>query len=329
MSTRILLSVVGLLILALNPLVASPMDSLRVEYIDGKAYIIHQVDPGETLYSISKRYKISMNTIAEATPDVKKGLIDGMILQIPYKSQVNNTAKDQTHTVAQGETLYSISRTYNTSVMQIMEWNELLSNELNIGQVLKVGGEVIPEKTDYELDGMKIHVVQAGEGLYALARNFNVTVEELVEWNQLKTSSLDLGQEVIVGKIGEQRQVVEEQTVVDEPRVVDESVVIGSAAVAAVAFAPMVKVQENGMAASIEGEEDQTYLAMHRDIPIGTLVSVRNEMNDQIVFVRIVGKLPDTGINEKVIIRLSQGAVRQLLPIDPKFRVEISYLRPQ
>lgn len=329
MRVRIFLSVVGLLILALNPLVASPMDSLRVEYIDGQAYIIHQVDPGETLYSISKRYKISMNTIADATPAVKKGLIDGMILQIPYKSQVNNTAKDQTHTVAQGETLYSISRTYNTSVMQIMEWNELLSNELKIGQVLKVGGELIPEKTDYEIDGMKIHVVQAGEGLYALARNFDVTVEEMVAWNQLKTSSLDLGQEVIVGKIGEQRQVAEEQTVVDETTVVDESVVIGSAAVAAAAFVPRLKVQENGMAASIEGEEDQTYLGMHRDIPIGTLVSVRNEMNDQIVFVRIVGKLPDTGINEKVIIRLSQGAVRQLLTIDPKFRVEISYLRPQ
>ena len=331
MSKGIFLSVVGLLILALNPLIAAPVDSLRVEYIDGQAYIIHQVDPGETLYSISRRYKISMNTIAEATPAVKKGLIDGMILQIPYKSQVNNTAKDQTHTVAQGETLYSISRTYNTSVMQIMEWNELLSNELKIGQVLKVGGEVLPQKIDYELDGMKIHVVQAGEGLYALARNFEVTVEELVEWNQLKTSSLDLGQEVIVGKIGQQRPVVEEQTVVEDPVVVDEPTavndptVVAGAAVAA-AFVPMIEVQENGMAASIEGEEDQTYLGMHRDIPIGTLVAVRNEMNDQVVFVRIVGKLPDTGINEKVIIRLSQGAVKQLLTIDPKFRVEISYL---
>lgn len=330
----IFLSVVGLLILALNPLIAAPVDSLRVEYIDGQAYIIHQVDPGETLYSISRRYNISMNTIAEATPAVKKGLLDGMILQIPYKSQVNNTAKNQTHTVAKGETLYSISRSYETSVMQIMEWNELLSNELKIGQVLKVGGKVLPQKIDYELDGMKIHVVQAGEGLYALARNFEVTVEELVEWNQLKTSSLDLGQEVIVGKIGEQRPVVEEQTVVEDPVVVDEptvvnetTVVAGTAVAAASAtFVPMIKVQENGMAASIEGEEDQTYLGMHRDIPIGTLVAVRNEMNDQVVFVRIVGKLPDTGINEKVIIRLSQGAVKQLLTIDPKFRVEISYL---
>ena len=322
MSLKTLLSVVGLFLLTLNPLFASPKDSLRLEYIDGQAYIIHKVDVGETLYSISKRYKISMNTIADATPAVKKGLVDGMILQIPYKTQVSNTGNEETHTVAQGETLYSISRTYEASVTQMMEWNDLLSSELKIGQVLKVGGEVVPEKIDYELDGMKIHVVQAGEGLYTLARNFEVTVEELVEWNDLKKSSLDLGQEVIVGKVGVQRSAV-----VDESNVVEAATV--AAVVAPADFVPMRKVQENGMAAGIEGEEDLTYLGMHRDIPIGTLVAVRNEMNDQVVFVRIVGKLPDTGINEKVIIRLSQGAVKQLLTIDPKFRVEISYLIPE
>ena len=314
MTKRILLSVVGILILGLYPLIAAPIDSLRIEYIDGKAYIIHQVDPGETLYSISKRYNSSMNAIADATPAVKKGLHDGMILQIPYKPQVNNSVKQQTHIVAKGETLYSISRIYDISVVQIMEWNDLLSSDLEIDQVLKIGGESPPQKIDYVLDGMKIHVVQAGEGLYALARNFDVTVDELVEWNELESSSLNLGQEVIVGKIGEQ------STTLDEPEIVETT------DVAAATLVPMVKVREDGMAASIEGEADQTFLAMHRDIPIGTLVAVRNEMNDQVVFVRIVGKLPDTGINDKVIIRLSRGAVEQLHAIDPKFRVEISYL---
>ncbi len=301
---------------------ASPVDSLRIEYINGQAYIIHQVDYGETLFSISKRYKVSMNTIADVTPSVKKGLNEGMILQIPYKPRVNNSVEEQKHIVASGETLYSISRVYDITVVQIMEWNELLSSELEIGQVLKIGGKSPPQKIDYELDGMKIHVVQAGEGLYALARNFDVTVDELVEWNDLKTSALDLGQEVIVGKVGSEAAVVEETEAVDEPTVIEEAPVV------AAGFVAMIKVKENGMAASIEGEEGQTFLAMHREIPIGSLVAVRNEMNDQVVFVRIVGKLPDTGVNEKVIIRLSPGAVQQLHAIDPKFRVEISYLTP-
>ena len=320
MTKRMFLSVVGLLFLGIYPLIAAPLDSLRLEYIDGKAYIIHQVDPGETLYSISKRYKSSMNAIADATPAVKKGLHDGMILQIPYKAQVNNTVKQQIHIVAKGETLYSISRIYDISVVQIMEWNDLLSSDLEIDQALKIGGESAPQKIDYVLDGMKIHVVQAGEGLYALARNFEVTVDELVEWNELESSSLNLGQEVIVGKIGEQ-SVAEDEPVVEDAGVED--------VVVAAAMVPMVKVREDGVAAAIEGEATQSFLAMHREIPVGTLVAVRNEMNDQVVFVRIVGKLPDTGVNDKVIIRLSQGAVEQLHAIDPKFRVEISYLIPE
>ena len=324
MSKRIFLNIVGLIVLGQFSLFAAPIDSLRLEYIDGQAYIIHQVDPGETLYSISKRYKSSMNDIADATPEVKKGLHDGMILQVPYRPQVNNTVRQQAHIVAKGETLYSISRIYDISVVQIMEWNDLLSSDLEIDQVLKIGGESPPQKIDYELDDMKIHVVQAGEGLYALARNFDVTVDELVEWNELESSALNLGQEIIVGKIGEEVRTVE------EPVVTEESVIVEDTAVAvSTVFVPKVKESENGIAAIIEGEEEKTYLALHREIPIGSLVAVRNEMNDQVVFVRIVGKLPDTGMNDKIIIRLSKGAVEQLHAIDPKFRVEISYLKPE
>jgi len=320
MSKSVIIIIIGLLTLGIKPIVGSPLDSLRLEYIDGKAYIFHQVDPGETLYAISRRYKSSMNAIAEATPAVKKGLHDGMILQIPYKPLVNETVEQQEHIVVKGETLYSISRIYDISVVQIMEWNDLLSSELEIDQVLKIGGKSPPQKIDYELDGLRIHVVQAGEGLYALARNFEVTVDELVEWNELESSSLNLGQEVIVGKPGRQSIVEDDTLVVEEGPTVEN--------VAAV-FVPKIKVQENGLAAIIEGEDNQTYLAMHRDAPIGTLVAVRNEMNDQVVFVRIVGKLPDTGVNEKVIIRLSQGAVKQLHAIDSRFRVEINYLKAE
>jgi LysM repeat protein len=319
MHKQIFLSTIGLLFLTLGFSSASSLDSLRVEYIDGKAYIIHEVDPGETLYSISKRYKSSMNAIAEATPAVKKGLHDGMILQIPYKPQVSKTLKQQIHVVTQGETLYSISRIYDISVVEIMEWNDLLSSELEIGQELKIGGESQPQKIDYVLDGMRIHVVQAGEGLYVLARNFEVTVDELVAWNELESSSLNLGQEVIVGKITE--------TAEEDTLATTDSVAVPVAAPAV--FVPMEKVYENGMAAIIEGESEESFLAMHREIPVGSIVAVRNEMNNQVVFVRIVGKLPDTGVNDKVIIRLSPGAVKQLQAIDPKFRVELSYLVPQ
>lgn len=316
---------------------ASEIDSLRLETIDGKPYIIHQIDEGETLYSISKRYHCSMNSIAQATPEVRRGLETGMIIKVPYDpSNKPKPAGQSVHLVKQGETLYSISRIYDVSVIDIMEWNNLMSAELEIDQKLTIKGEAAQGPVEYVLDGMRIHVVQPSEGLYAIARQYDVTVDELVEWNELTSSALNLGQEIIVGRVGEQtvanvtaeedqaEETTEETT--EYPEEVNEEPVNNTV----VGPVKMGQNQENGLAAMIEGmDEDKTFLAMHRTIPVGSLVAVRNEMNQQVVFVRIIGVLPDTGINNKIIIRLSASAVAQLRAIDPKFRVEITYLVPE
>ena len=322
MNRKVIVLLIGFLMFSFHAVWASSADSLRLETIDGKAYVIHQIDQGETLYSISKRYRASMDAIADANPAVLNGLEEGMIIKVPYKPIVNTSVAERIHIVGQGETLYSISRIYDISVVQIMEWNDLLSSDLEIGQELKIGGSSPPQVIDFMRDGMKIHIVQPSEGLYAIARIYDISVDDLVAWNNLESSALNLGQEIIVGK----------NVVVIVAA--DSSFVVVDSAAEEVPDEPLpratVKTFEDGMAAEIEGsEDDKTYLAMHRTIAIGTLVGVRNEMNHQMVFVRIIGKLPDTGINDKVIIRLSKSAVSQLMAIDPKFRVEISYLVPE
>lgn len=340
-------------------------DSLRLEYIDGKAYIIHAVDEGETLYSISKRYNCSMNDIAEATPEVKKGLYNGMILKVPYNENAQPaTPQQREHVVEKGQTLYSISQLYDVSVIDIMEWNDLMSSDLEVGQKLKIKGvPAEPVEVSYVLDGMRIHVVQPGEGLYAIARQYNVSVDELVEWNELTSSGLNLGQELIVEKnvakpVAEETElpvtqettppvnekssppVIVKSEATEKDRSVNEqtdalvaTIDSSEAAIDEPKRVPppvkSTKHSENGLAAAIEGmAEDGTYLALHRTIPVGSLAAVRNEMNNQVVFVRIVGVLPDTGVNEKIIVRLSPSAVKQIHAIDPRFRVEISYLVP-
>ena len=316
-------------------------DSVRLEYKNGQAFIIHEVEEGETLYAISKRYGSSMNSIAQATPEVKTGLHNGMMLRIPYNPNSKPIVTAQTeHVVAQGETLYSISQIYKISVIEIMEWNDLLSSTLAVGQVLVIKGNAAKPPPDYVLDGMRIHVVQAGEGLYAVARIYEVSVDELVEWNDLESTSLAVGQELVVGMEGK-KAVPATAEVVDTPTEEEddkpEPIVAVVAPVAVVAETrstedlpdrkPLLRRSENGLAAGIDGEGDQkSFLALHRSIPSGSLVAVRNEMNNQVVFVRIVGKLPETGLNDKVIIRLSSAAVEQLKALDPKFRVELTYL---
>ena len=84
------------------------------------------------------------------------------------------------------------------------------------------------------------------------------------------------------------------------------------------------------MAAVIDGNSDtRKYLALHPTAPVGTIMRVRNEMTNLSVFVRVVGKLPDTGANNNVLIRLSPAAQEALGALDGKFRVELSYLASQ
>ena len=67
------------------------------------------------------------------------------------------------------------------------------------------------------------------------------------------------------------------------------------------------------------------YYALHRTAPIGTILKVTNRMNNQFVYVKVVGTLPDTGENENIIIKVSQAVSSKLVALDPLFQVELSY----
>ena len=86
------------------------------------------------------------------------------------------------------------------------------------------------------------------------------------------------------------------------------------------------KIIEEGSARKIEDVvETQKYLALHRSLPIGSMIEVRNLMNNQKIFVRVVGKLPETGLNKNVLVRLTPICFERLGVIDPMTRVELSY----
>jgi len=294
----------------------APADSVGIETINGKIYVIHEVEEGETLYAIAARYGASMNAIARVSPEVKSGLHSGMRILVPYKPKAKTPDSVFVHTVKQGETLYSISRLYKVSYQQIMKWNAMPSTDIEVGQQLTIGGEEKPKPEDIKRDGLLVHVVQPGEGLFAVSRLHRVSLDSLVAWNHLESTALSVGQELIVGPI----PVIDETEIIHPPRVEEDTVMTPQP------VREMHKIIKSGLAAMIEGTGDNgTYLGLHRTAPTGTIVMVKNEMNDQAVFVRIVGKLPDTGVNDKVIIRLSEAAYKTIGAIDPKVRVVVSY----
>ena len=69
---------------------------------------------------------------------------------------------------------------------------------------------------------------------------------------------------------------------------------------------------ESGLGAPIENSSTEKYLALHKTAPVGTIMQVKNAMNGLYVYVRVIGKLPNTGENNNILVRLSPRAVQKL-----------------
>ncbi|MGA1465796.1 MAG: LysM peptidoglycan-binding domain-containing protein, partial [Balneolaceae bacterium] len=102
-----------------------------------------------------------------------------------------------THTVKSGETLFQISRMYNVAVNDLRKWNQLQSDQLSVGQILRV---VAPEQVDEAglRGGRTTHLVAPGETLFSISKMYGVTVAELRAWNELQGSDLAGGQELLI-----------------------------------------------------------------------------------------------------------------------------------
>ena len=310
-----------------------PMDSLRMETENGKTFVIHQVDARETLYGISKRYNSPIPGILEFNPTADAGLDVGQILKIPYipKSKATGTQGTIVHRVAAKETLYSISKQYNVSVDDIKTWNNLKDNALSQGQELIIRWGSVAKPTDVNAikqQSLKgIHTVSSGETLFSVSRQFGVSVDDLKKWNGLTSNELAVGQVLFITQPMNAQQgptinpaeskTITKTTVVDTTPIVISEGIPGSD-----------EMKESGLAELIEGTEgNRKYLALHRTAKTGTIMKVRNELNNLEVFVRVVGPLPDTAVNDKIVIKISKSAYDRLGAIDPKFRVSVTYYK--
>jgi len=134
-------------------LMASPLlDSVGIENQDGKKVILHKLEPKDNYYSIGRRYNIKPNVIIQYNTNAS--LRVGQIIKVPTEqsfvsatpqttvtpstTSTSNTASVTEYKVSAGETLYAISRRFNIKVEDIISQNNLKSNNLTPGQILKI-----------------------------------------------------------------------------------------------------------------------------------------------------------------------------------------------
>lgn len=148
------------------------------------------VQMGDTLYGISKQFGISVEEIKLENDLSGNTIIVGQVLRIP------TTATTSLYVVKSGDTLYSIASRYGVSVNEIMRLNNLNSSVLSIGQQLR-----IPVGGDTSSDNYVIYTVKVGDNLYSIAKKYNVTVDAIINENNLSSNLLSIGQKLRIPRV--------------------------------------------------------------------------------------------------------------------------------
>lgn len=182
-----------------------PETYTKEEEMTMPSYVNYIVKSGDTLYSIARLYNTDVNTIIKDNALSSNSLRPGQNLKIRVKADstfvedecfgpdyVSPLSQDNTfnYTVKSGDNLYSIARRYNTSVSEITRLNNLTSNALSLGQILKIPKEGSSSPTTY--------TVKRGDSLYSIARKYNTTVDSIKRKNNLTSNILQIGQKLTI-----------------------------------------------------------------------------------------------------------------------------------
>ncbi|XOV68842.1 MAG: LysM peptidoglycan-binding domain-containing protein [Fluviicola sp.] len=199
--------------------------------IDGKRYYVHKVEAGNTLWGLQQMYGVQADQIMEANPVLSEGLKTGQTVLIPIPGETATqpapTVETSKYKVKKGETLYGLSRKFNTTVDKLIELNPVLAeSSLQRGQILMVPGksndpvdivetdpkEVTEVPNPFVMDTVKVdeetkevvkvefndsivnHKVLAHETMYSISKRFMVPIETILKFNNLSSTSLSEGQ---------------------------------------------------------------------------------------------------------------------------------------
>lgn len=130
------------------------------------------------------------NQIKNNWEQYAEAVVQGILEYISYDYMPSNIIY---YTVKAGDSLYSIANKYGVTVDELKKLNNLTSNILTIGQVLKINGNKTDEFEFYE--------VKKGDNLYQISKMYNVTVDELMKNNDLTSSFLQVGQVLKIPKL--------------------------------------------------------------------------------------------------------------------------------
>ena len=168
-------------------------------------YQTYTVQAGDNLIRIADDFDVYVSDIKEWNDLADDKIMVGQELKIySDKKVISSSKKAKTYTVKAGDNLTRIADANGVSVADIKEWNDLTSDVIQEGQVLKLYPEKETTKKYTKKKDTKskttYHTVKKGETLAKIADKYDVTISDLKKWNKLKSDTIEIGQKLIVKK---------------------------------------------------------------------------------------------------------------------------------
>lgn len=148
--------------------------------------VVYVVAPKDSLWKIANTYGTTASAIKSLNNLSSDNLSVGQTLLIPKSTSVPSAPETSNviYTVKSGDSLWKIANTYNTTVDQLMKYNNLTNNLLSVGQQIK-----IPTNNT-----SNTYTVKSGDSLWSIANKFGTTVDAIKSKNNLTSNLLRIGQ---------------------------------------------------------------------------------------------------------------------------------------
>ncbi|MCB0584570.1 MAG: LysM peptidoglycan-binding domain-containing protein [Phaeodactylibacter sp.] len=235
------------------------------------------------------------------------------------------------HTMEPKQTLYSLAQFYGLSVEELYYFNPGLKEQsIKAGMPIQVPIPNAAIKRYMESGFLPrenvpvYYVVKRGDTMYRIAKvYFRMPMELLMARNNLADHTLKEGQQLHVGWISV-------HGIPDSLRLhAGGPLARRNAALKKIfQFEAAGKRLQNGQGVAFwqkESKEDSDLYALHRSAPVNSIIEVLNPMTNRTVYVKVIGKIPETAYRNEVVVVLSPLAAKLLGAIDPRFFVKVRY----
>lgn len=280
---------------------------------------MHTVQKGETLYSLSRTYSVSITDLKRMNPElaantnVKIG--QKLFVAEGSKIQINNLKPipARVHVIRKGDNLYALCKKYGVSITELKQWNSLTSLNVHPGQ------KIIVSKVNSQALYKPVSVPSTPDTPYR-----EEDVRERVMMQEIRKSEATLAPETVM--VEKPKAETPKPVLLTEGLRTSSSNATEYPAIFNQYTTHGFKIKKTKGAANYlaDATSGNQHLAFYNDAETGSIIRVTNLMNKKTIFVKVMGKVPPTDAAQEITVKLTNTAAQDLGAVDEKFLVEVA-----